>query len=109
MIHAKGIGTSRATTERTVVGIVRWMIHDAAEIGRWMIHDAAGIGRSMIHDAAGIVRSMIHDAAGIVGSWGRRRWVGRGTTPAEPPHGSSDLWVFATSRGSMGDVRGVVA
>jgi hypothetical protein len=82
--------------------IARSMIHDAAGIARSMIHDAAGIGRSMIHDAAGIGRIADHDAAGIGRSWGRMPWVGQGTTPAEPPHGSGNLWVFGTLRGSVG-------
>jgi hypothetical protein len=80
----------------------RSMIHDAAGIGRIADHDAAGVGRSMIHDAAGIVGSMIHDAAGIGRSMIRIAWVGQGTTPDEPPHGSGNLWGFATSRGIDG-------
>jgi hypothetical protein len=73
-------------------------IHDAARNGRVAGHDAVVIVGWMIHDAAGIVRSMIHDAAG-----------GLTPTPDEPPHGSINLWGFATSRGSMGDDRGVEA
>jgi hypothetical protein len=79
-------------------GIARFADHDAAEIVGSMIHDAAEIVGSMIHDAAGIGRSMIHDASG-----------GFQPTPDEPPHGSINLWAFATLRGSMGDDRGVVA
>ncbi len=78
------------------------MIHDAAGIARSMIHDAAGIARLVIHDAAGIARSMIHHAAGIGRSMIRIAWVGQGTTPDEPPHGSINLWAFATLCGSMG-------
>ena len=67
-----------------------------------MIHDAAGIGRIEDHDAAGIVVSMIHDAAGIGRSMIHHAWVGQGATPIEPPHGSVNLWGFATSRGIDG-------
>ena len=83
-------------------GIGRSVIHDAAGIGRSMIHHAAGIARSTIHHAAGNGRIADHDAAGIGRSMIHHAAGGPRPTPDEPPHGSGNLWGFATSRGIDG-------